>query len=341
MLASGAGLVTNLAAIYWLKTWGPLRSIKIFQFSMSLGLIAIGLSHSLWLIFVGIIFVGISFGGTGVTQNILVAWGANHKMRRKAYSVLHATYGFASLAAPFILILCYHFKFTWQIGFLFIGALSLLVNLWSFFVAEHANDPPFPVASFHRSQTPFRTILWFAGFNTLYVVSEILIGTRLVLLSRREWGLAADRADQLQSLFYFLLLLGRLTMSLFHFKTKTRSLMLASISLSLVVMCVGILTHPSVIALCGLTMSIFFPCAMAYTYEEQPQGADNIIAWTLALNSGGVLVMHWGVAWLSDWSSLKLAIWVGPICLSLCLVILLFEKMPSLNKVVSGLGSAK
>lgn len=326
LLASAGGLVVNLASVWWLKRWGPLKAIKIFQASMSIGLIAISLSRSLNLLFIGMIFVGFSFGGTGITQNILVAWGASKEMRRRSYSILHSIYGFASLSAPLVIILFYHFKLTWQNAFFMVGMFSLLVNLWSLFVVEHKNDPAYPETSFKKTQTPLKTTLWFASLNSLYVVSELLIGTRLVLLARREWGLGPQEANQLLSLFYALLLTGRLVMSLMHFKAKTKNLLVISIALSFVIFCVGILTHPLIIALCGLSMSVFYPCAISFTYEEQPKGADSIIAWTLTLNSAAVVLMHWGIGWLSDLTSLKLAVWVGPICLLVCLLLLVTEK---------------
>ena len=331
LLASAGGLVANLASVWWLKRWGPLKAIKIFQGSMSIGLIAISFSHSLWALFTGMVFVGFSFGGTGITQNILVAWGAKHEMRRKSYSILHAIYGFASLSAPLVLIAFYHFKLTWQNAFLMIGLLSCLVNFWGLFVKQHKDDPPFPETSFRKSSVPLKTTYWFAALNSFYVVAELLIGTRLVLLARRE-GISPDEANQLLSLFYFLLLAGRLTMSLIHFKTKTKNLMVASIAFSFLIFCVGIVSHPLVIALCGLSMSIFYPCAIAFTYEEQPYAADSIIAWTLTLNSAAVLIMHWGVGWMSDIAGLRVAIWVGPICLLLCLSLLLLEKNLLVNQ---------
>ncbi len=331
LLASAGGLVVNLASVWWLKRWGPLKAIKIFQASMSIGLIAISFSQNLIALFGGMIFVGFSFGGTGITQNILVAWGAKSEFRRRSYSVLHSIYGLASLSAPLLLIVFYHFKLTWQNAFLMIGVLSLLVNIWSVFVTPHLNDPPFPEASYRKLGTSLKTIFWFAGLNSLYVVSELLIGTRLVLLSRREWGLAPDKANQLLSLFYVLLLAGRLFMSLVHMKAKTKHLLIVSIALSLFIFCVGILTHPLVIALCGLSMSVFYPCAISFVYEEQPLAADRIIVWTLTLNSAAVLVMHWGVGLLSDFTSLRLAIWVGPCCLIACLILLLSEKYLRIN----------
>ncbi len=326
LLASAGGLVANLASVWWLKRWGPVRAIKIFQVSMSIGLIAISFSNGLWVLFTGMVFVGFSFGGTGITQNILVAWGAKHEMRRRSYSTLHAIYGFASLSAPLLLISFYHFKLTWQNAFLAIGVLSCLVNLWSLFVAEQRDDPPFPAPSFRKSLVSRRTIYWFAMMNSLYVIAELLIGTRLVLLARREWEISPDEANQLLSLFYLLLLAGRLTMSFVHFKTKTKNLMIGSIACSLVIFCIGIFTHPWVIALCGLSMSIFYPCAIAFTYEEQAIAADGIIAWTMTLNSAAVLLMHVGVGWLSDIIGLRVAIWIGPVSLLLCLVLLLLEK---------------
>jgi fucose permease len=204
--------------------------------------------------------------------------------------------------------------------------LSLAVNIWSFFVKAQPNDPPFPTISFRNAHTPLKTICWFSAMISFYVVAELLIGTRLVLLSRREWGVDANHANQLLSLFYFLLLSGRLVMSFWHFNIKTKNLLLTSILLSFVLFSVGVLTHPLIIALCGLPMSIFFPCSIAFVYEEQPVGADNIIAWTLAWNAGAILMMHWLIGWISDVASLKIAILVGPASLLICLSLLLSEK---------------
>ncbi len=326
MCASACGLVMNIGSVWWLKRWGPLNGIKIFLVLMSIGLLAIGVSHNLGLLFFGTIFLGLSFGGIGITQNILVAWGATSDLRRKSYATLHAIYGLASLLAPLVLIVIYHFKLSWQTTFLFVGFISLAANLWSIFVSAHPDDPPFPVSSFRHASTPLKAIYWFAGLNSFYVVAELLIGTRLVLLSRRDWGMGADQANQLLSLFYLLLLGGRVIMSFWHFKAKTKTLLIGSILVSLFVFSLGVFTHPLIIALCGLPMSIFYPCSMAFVYEEQPQGADNIIAWTLTLNAGAIMLMHWVVGWISDIASLKVAILIGPASLLICLSLLVSEK---------------
>ncbi len=331
MCASASGLVINIASVWWLRRYGPLSGIKIFQSFMSLGLFTISFSSSLIALYLGAVFVGLSFGGTGITQNILISWGATPKLRRKFYATLHSIYGLASLLAPLVLIVVYRLGFGWQKAFFLIGLLSLAVNIWSFFVKAQPDDPPYPAVQFRHTHTPLRTVCWFSAMISFYVVAELLIGTRLVLLARREWGIEASQANQLLSLFYFLLLSGRLVMSFWHFKAKTKNLLISSILISLCFFSVGVFTHPLIIALCGLPMSIFFPCALAFAYEEQALGADNIIAWTLAWNAGAILIMHWLIGWISDVASLKIAILVGPASLLLCLTLLLTQKYFALS----------
>lgn len=332
-LASACGLSANLASVWWLKKWGPLLANKISQISMTLGLLLIGYSHTLMGVFLGVVFVGLSFGGTGISQNILIAWGSYEDKRRKLYSGLHAIYGFASLIAPLISALVVRIGGAWRDGFLVIGWVSVAVNVYSFFIKPYSDDPPYPQSSFKQKLLPWKEVIWFSVFVSLYVVAELLVGTRLSLLAQREWGLNQIEASELLSLFYVLLLAGRMMMSFWHFQIKTPKLLLISLIASLLVLSLGIVVHPFIVALSGLCMSVFFPCSLALAYEQYPKAADILIAWTLSFNSLFIMSMHYGVGILSDLYNLKYAFWIGPISL-LISIIMLFSRIKKLSPSV-------
>jgi fucose permease len=156
-----------------------------------------------------------------------------------------------------------------------------------------------------------------------YVISEVAISSRLALYARREVGLDVTQANLLLSGFFLLLFIGRLGSAIVHFPLSNLALLRLSAVTSLVAFSLGLLHHPGWLALCGLTMSVFYPCMMAYLAERMGDRIGYATAWSVTIQLLGLMLMHFALGRIADVASLGAALWIGPICLAFVLVFLL------------------
>ena len=111
------------------------------------------------------------------------------------------------------------------------------------------------------------------------------------------------------------LLAGRTAFALVRFPGSSVRWLAISASVSFVVSAVGLFTHPAVLALNGLTMSIFFPTAMAWIQDRFGVNADRMIASAIAAVGLALVISHFGVGALTDAVGIRNALLVGPVCL--------------------------
>jgi len=149
----------------------------------------------------------------------------------------------------------------------------------------------------------------------MYVVAEVGLSTRLPQLVESHWRWGSASSALCLSAFFALLLAGRTAFALFRFPGSSIRWLAISASVSLVVSVVGLFTHPAVLALNGLTMSIFFPTAMAWIQDRFGLGADRMIASAIAAVGLGLVLAHFGVGVLTDAIGIRNALLVGPVCL--------------------------
>ncbi len=326
--SSSFGLLNNLSSGYWLPRLGPFRSLQVFLGLMGFGLVGIGLSPTFTWVFVSSAIFGVGMGGLGIAQNILVGRGSTPAFRRQAYSALHCMYGAAALLAPLVVSAVYYLGFSWHVIFLglsipcwillaasFVGGWRTAGN--SAFIDGAADAPSNLGSRKARAPVAWRLTLWMATITTTYVVSEIVISSRLVLLARRDFGLDAIVANRYLFLFSTCLFLGRLTFAFLRAPLRPHAMMQVSALASFVLSCIGLIWDPLWLALAGLTLAPFFPCAMAFIQEELGDSGDLAVSWSLTLNSLGLMLMHFFVGVLSDGWGLRFAMWIGPACLIL------------------------
>jgi FHS family glucose/mannose:H+ symporter-like MFS transporter len=328
-MASSFAVLNNMLAPFWLKRWGVRRSLQVFSLVQVLGLVVMAMASQYIYLLIGAAFLGMSFGGLGIAQNILAGWGAPLHRKRQVYSGLHGMYGLSSLLAPMLISLLYAEGIGWQRSFLILAVMPLGVFIYSLISDHRQRGKPRPLPGLIPSLRPSRAVLWVAILISFYVIAEVCVSTRLVLLCRRDWRMSIDESNGLLSLFFLLMTVGRVTFAFYRMRLSNRTLMQISAGLSVLFTILGLFYHPLWLGLSGLTMSVFFPSGMAFISQDFPSGeAESATAWTLTLNSLGLMFMHLLVGSVSDHLGLTIAMSASPIFLVLTIFLLWRGRAP-------------
>ena len=152
---------------------------------------------------------------------------------------------------------------------------------------------------------------------SLYVVSEILVSSRLSLFLRRDYNYDLAEASRALFVFFVFLLAGRLVSSFIHWGNSLRQALLWSLLSTGIILSLGLMVNPWFLVLAGLTMAPFYPLAISFMSEVFPGHVQSVIGWAMSLQSLCVVSMHVGVGRFSDSFGLAAALWLGPLaCVS-------------------------
>lgn len=306
--------VSHLLAILYLGIFFIFISFTIQKFATSYALVL-----------VGVVFFGLSVGFLGVAQNNLVIIGTNPKNRSRMLSYLHSMYGTASLLAPlFVAGLSRHpwqqilFSFGWvALGFSIVG---VFYNAKKTERINHFSQ--FQEGADHRLSSLSELKISLA--ISLYVMAEIVLGTRLALFMRRYYDYDLSTSSLYMTLFFVFVLIGRVAISFVPHHYNLKKQMLFSLAISAVLILVGLYVHPFGLILSGLGLAPFYPLGMSYISHLFPHKSTTIVSWTLTIQGFFIVLMHLGVGQLADWVGLRSAMLIGPVCCVLSFMILFF-----------------
>ncbi len=308
------GLGNALLSRFWLPRWGAYLSVRVYLATQASGLVAMGLASHYVGVLAGAALFGIATGGLGVAQNVLVGRASEGAGRRRAYSFLHCMYGASSLAAPMIVSAFYAAGVHWQQVLLWLSVPSFACCGLTWFRRALPGDRRGRAVSAGVGADR-AVMLAFALAFGLYVMSEILVATRIVLLGRREYGLDAVAANGHLTLFFALLFAGRLLFVFAPAMWPPLTVIRASGWLSLAAFIAGLCLGPDWLAWTGLAMAPFFPAAMAHLQETFGARADGAMGWAFTCSSLLTMLMHQGVGSAGDAIGLWGAMWAGPLAL--------------------------
>lgn len=291
-LASLSGLLVNFTFKYWLPLFGLVKGMRASLLLLFFGAIGFYLSHrqlSNALLFSSAFVSGIGFGGIGVTMNIMVSEGAPAHLRRRFLSGLHGMYGLASFCAPLLFNFLVGKKFIWSEYFLIVSIFSIIVIVISYFVKDTHKEST-KGSPVERSEPKVTTLI--VGLMVgLYVSSEILISSRLTLYLT-DSGMDLVSANKILSLFFVALLAGRFSFASLNLKIKSAHLLMISLVSTFIFFSIGISLTPYALALCGFSMSYFFPVSIELINEKFHKTSHQMISNTLAIIGINLMLMH-------------------------------------------------
>jgi fucose permease len=333
-LGAGYFALTSFVAFfasYYIRkkrdTYFLLQILNLGVLGMGISFFIQSFSESYLMLMVGLFFFGISFGFLGVSQNNLVVQGTKDSNRSRMLTGLHSMYGISSFIAPLfvasqsdlgwkkILLISSFFPFLF-----FIIVFFLNLKRKDQFSGKHAPDVEEHKISLSWKE---KTISFVISF---YVIAEIMLGSRLALFMRRYFDSTLQESSFYVTMFFALMMIGRLIVSFYPPKWPLKLQLLGSLGFSIVFLLIGMYLHPIFMVLCGFTMAPFYPLAISYISELNQKKSAELISTTVAIQALFVVVMHLGIGRITDILNLKTAFWMGPICMICSLFLLLTIK---------------
>ncbi|MEQ1665202.1 MAG: MFS transporter [Bdellovibrionales bacterium] len=297
-----------------------LNVLRIGQVLMGVGFAAISLSSNLTELIITCVVFGVGFGLINVTQNLLILEAASESKRRRLLSGLHGMYAISSLVAPLIAALLFKNHIGWRTAFFWFSLLGFASFISTFFVKYKSKMQ----TNQKVLKNPNRSSYFiFGSMLSLYIITEILISSRLPLYVRRFYNYSPVEASNLLAVFFLFLFLGRIIFLLVPMKTASLKIIEFSLLATGAMLSLGLWVHPWFLTLCGLTMASVFGLSVDYLAETFPKYSADAIAYCLALSCVYIVSMHLVTGFVTDHFGVHVAMQTSVvylICSWLCLL---------------------
>ena len=316
-LSSLVGLLSNITAPKWIRYKDTTFWLRIGLIFLILSPITLALSGKydiVSLMWISSITQGFGMGIAGMCMNLIVSRSSTPENRRKAFGGLHALYGISSLLAPQFFSLWLNLGSHWTSFFFLMGLPALIVIL----AFRKIEGKPIEQRSDPKNKPSHKMSLLWALMMGFYVSSEIVLSSRLPFFLQQSKGMDIKTSGFYLSGFFFCLMLGRLTLGLFHLPIKGRVLMGLSLIGTTVCLILGHSGFFWAFSLSGLSMSVFFPSAMDLLGEEYPDHLEYITSVVMSGIGFFLFAMHLGFGQLAAALGVELA-------MGLALVLTLFS----------------
>lgn len=296
---------------------------------LSLALLGMAVAPTFLFYMIAAAFFGLGMGLMGIVQNLMVAENVNGEFQTKALSGLHSIYGLSSLVAPFVASYAPEILGSWRAAFFVTSAAALLVYVGTCLIHSrdsivHVKTELKEIINPNCKQNVF-SFLMFGGVLAFYVVTEILVSSRLALYMRQSFNMDLKHSSLYVTYFFSFLLLGRLCFTFKKFTTSIKMQMNILLILTFICILLGLSVHPFFLAASGLTMAPFYPLGIAYLSEQTHLHKRRYITFAMAFQNLCLISMHLGVGYLTDQFGLINAFGVGVISIVLSLLCINFH----------------
>lgn len=269
-ISSLTGLISTFSAKYWLPKYGIITPQRFFSLILIVSTTIFGLAISYipnYLFAVlGCSFLGVAMGGLSITMNLSIDQGVPEANRRKFLSGLHSLYGLSSGFAPVILLFLTSWGFDFKQLYFVIALFPIILFLISLKVKK-LNSPNLikHTEIHHDKEFRFSQTLIIGSILSLYVCSEVLLSTRFIIITNALGQVTKNAAQSYLSNFFILLTFGRIIFAFIRTSKTNFKMLMMSILSSFLFYFLAIKTkQPIFLSLIGLSMSIYFPCAMDF-----------------------------------------------------------------------------
>ncbi len=326
--SSSGAFIAGVFAPAFLRRYTISSLLFVGVLMLVVGCAVVGFSGNFDWLLSGSLFFGLGIGFMAVAQNLLVAEGVESKLRSRALSGLHATYGLASFLAPLLAASATKSFGNWSSAFYVVAGFSFLCLVFQVviqpepkFVLHKSNQDN----SGEKKRISKKALAMICTFFAFYVVAEILISTRLALYMRTYYAMDLTQSAEYVTLFFLFLLIGRATFAFVHLPFSLKSQLNASLMGSVVLICLGLKFHPFFLALSGLTMAPYYPLCVSYISEISKDLSRTFLAYAMSFQSLSVVAMHLGVGYMTDHYGLAFAFGVGILALVISVICLSFH----------------
>lgn len=266
--------------------------------------------------------VGLGLGAIELGANAAIV--QIHPQKKGLYLNLMAVlHGLGSLIAPLFAGWLLGLNVSWRTIYRWdIPLIALFVLLFLFLQFPKSEGKNNSIDFRNIPKFAFKGILpWFYAAIAFYVAAEIGVGSWLVTFLQETRGASVLSSNQSLSLFFTLLMLGRLGGGfIVHRLGYLRSILFAAIG-SLICLSVGTFTNLSVfLPITGFFFSIIFPTFTATVSENLKENTNTILGVLFTFAGIGGLLGPWLIAWASDLLGLQVGFAFGAIFTALLVV---------------------
>ena len=288
-ISSLTGFLVTLSSPLWLKKYGVVNPTKVALFLHFLSCFSMGLSYSsqygYYIFLLGAIFLGLGLGINSLTVNLLVTNCCEYSKQRKTLSGLHSMYGLSALLAPSVIGLIFKIGIDWGTYFYFLSLIPLCILLSSILLKDNFKEQSRLVFKLNLKESIIIGLIF-----SLYISVEMILSTRIVIFLNEIKGFDIESSSHLLSLFFVLLLIGRLSFSFISVPLSSTTILKISVLGTLISTILGTFFSGYFIVLSGLFLSVFFPFGVEWLSGIYKEKVNNVMSRTMTI-VGGVLVL--------------------------------------------------
>lgn len=280
--------------------------------SLTVGLAAFSLVSSFWLLTAALFVVGLGLGSIEVGGNSLIVDLHSHD-RGRFLNLLAVFHGIGSFVVPLYAAQLLSASFSWRQVYQF--AILLAVGMVLFFALVRYPRAPRQTTESLSLRKVFATgftwrMAWYYLLVAVYVAAEIGIAAWIVEYLQQVKGFSIGASSLYLSLFFAMIMVGRLVGSFFVERIGYLTIMLVVTVAAIISLSVGIFGPPSLtfcIPLTGLFFSIMFPTATASVSSLQAANMGAILGVLFTFGGLGGALGPWVIGVTADVVGLQLA----------------------------------
>lgn len=313
---SSAALVPKIVSYLGYK-----KTLQLAVFMMTLSQVLSAFAGSFAQLLISAGTLGFSIGLMGVLQNVLVMVASTPENRSRVSGGLHANYAGASLLAPLFVGLVSGWGFSFQDSFYFSSLMGIGI-LFALSQVDEFEGPKQHVSEDTKKPKVFSLPeIYFAVILSSYVISEIIISSRLSQYAREALGWDLQSSSRLVLIFFIGLFASRLLMSLISLRMPARHLLTFCLLMSIFATALGVYVHPYWFGLVGFVMGPAYPISITVLHDYFSKNLQS--ATTAAVVGSGlfVVMMHLGAGSITDRFGVTEALWLGPAFAAIALVL--------------------
>jgi MFS transporter, FHS family, glucose/mannose:H+ symporter len=299
---------------------GKKTVLLIAAVCLTLGILGFSTFSTFWPLALSMLVLGLGLGAIELGANNIIV-DLHTAQKAKYLNLMSVLHGLGSMTAPlyagFLLAGGYSWRQVYQ-GALVLVAVMLVYTLLAKYprMTEQKSES----ISFKKlMKTAFTgDSIWYYFLIAIYVSTELGIGSWIVEFLQTQKGLAVGLSTQMLSLYFGLMMAGRLLGSFFVERIGyLRILLLASLG-AFVSIALGIFGPPEIfffLPLSGFFLSIIFPTVTAAVSDQHTENQGAILGLLFTFAGLGGMLGPWLIGVASDLIGLQLGLGA---CLAFC-----------------------
>ncbi|MBI3957399.1 MAG: MFS transporter [Chloroflexi bacterium] len=275
---------------------------------ISAGIIAFAGANGFWLLFAAMLVIGLGMGAIEVSGNGLIV--QLHQLNRGRYLNLLATFhGIGALIVPLYAGRLLDGGVSWRQVFQYSLPLAVLLTLAFVLTSAPAQSAPKSAESAGFDWQAVgklgftRQMIWFYLAIAFYVGAELGIAAWIVEFLQQSKGFSLTGATGFLSLFFGMIMLGRVAGSLVVERIGYLRSVLGAAAGGLLCLLIGIFGPPALaffIPLCGLFFSVIFPTITAVVSDVNREKTNSILGLLFAAGGVGGALGPWAIGVVSN-----------------------------------------